>query len=137
MIIIENKFIPFGEYTTMNLFGILFTKRDKLSDKIINHEKIHTIQIFELAIVGIFLVFILNAFIYLPIWTFLLGIPFFYIWYACEYIFVRFFHKKQNDGYHDISLEEEAYANEDNLSYLEDRLPFNWIDYLAPRSNEK
>ena len=31
MKIIHNKLIPFGTYSTINLFDILFTKKDKLS----------------------------------------------------------------------------------------------------------
>lgn len=27
MILIKNKWFPFGNYTTINLFGILFTKK--------------------------------------------------------------------------------------------------------------
>ena len=36
MIIIKNNFIPFGRYTTMNLYGLLFTKRNNLKDDVIN-----------------------------------------------------------------------------------------------------
>ena len=38
---------PFGRYSTINLFGVLFTKRDNLSKTTINHESIHTEQIKE------------------------------------------------------------------------------------------
>lgn len=41
MIIIKNKWFPFGKYKAINLFGILFTKSN-LSEVEINHEAIHT-----------------------------------------------------------------------------------------------
>lgn len=111
-IIVKNKIIPFGSYTTINLFGILFTKSDYLSPITINHERIHTKQMLELLIVG------------------------YYIWYIIEYIIVRFCHKKQNDAYHDISFEEEAHNNDTNLHYLDNRKHFAWWKYVRLRSAE-
>lgn len=137
MIIIKNNFIPFGRYTTMNLFGLFFTKRDNLRDDTINHEKIHSVQILELAIVGILITLLLIFIFNISYWYLLLGGSLFYIWYLIEYMFVRFFHKKQNDGYHDISLEEEAYNNEDDLNYLDNRKWFAWFKYLKPKSYKK
>lgn len=112
MIIVKNKIIPFGSYSTINLFGILFTKSDYLSPITINHERIHTKQMLELLIVG------------------------YYLWYIIEYIIVRFCHKKQNDAYHDISFEEEAHNNDDNLHYLDNRKHFAWWKYVRLRSAE-
>lgn len=112
MIIVKNKIIPFGSYSTINLFGILFTKSDYLSFTTINHERIHTKQMLELLIVG------------------------YYLWYIIEYIIVRFCHKKQNDAYHDISFEEEAHNNDNNLHYLDNRKYFAWWKYVRLRSAE-
>lgn len=137
MIIIKNNFIPFGNYSTINLFGLLFTKRDSLRDDIINHEKIHSTQILELAIVGVLTILLLTFIFNISYWYLLLGGSLFYIWYVMEYMFVRFFHKKQNNAYHDISLEEEAYNNEDDLNYLDNRKWFAWVKYLKPKSYKK
>jgi hypothetical protein len=52
----------------------------------------------------------------------MLWLPF-YIWYLVEYLVistVRLF-DKQNERYHDISFEEEAYTNESNLDYCNER----------------
>ena len=40
MKIVHTKHFPFGSYTTINIFGILFTKQDRLIPSSINHEKI-------------------------------------------------------------------------------------------------
>lgn len=48
MIVIRTRHFPFGNYTTINLFGILFTKNKKLSKRTINHERIHTKQMKEM-----------------------------------------------------------------------------------------
>ena len=139
MIIIKNKILPIGYgYSTINLFGILFTKKNnKLSDKTINHESIHTEQIKEMMVVTL-IILLLTSFIFnFSLWYLLLAIPSFYIWYGIEYLIVRFFHKKQHDAYHDVSFEEEAYANEYNLDYLKNRKHFCWFRYLNPESNKR
>lgn len=110
MKIIYNKIIPFGNYTAINLFGILFIKKE-LTIKDINHESIHTEQMKEM------------------------GYIFFYLWYVIEYLLIRFFHKKQGDAYHDVSFEEEAYNNEHDLNYIKFRRKrYAWIDYLKIKS---
>lgn len=134
MKIIYNNWFPFGSYKIINLFGVLFSK-DKTLDAIdINHESIHTEQFKELAIVGLILVLLLDIIFNIPLVFYLLGISLFYIWYGIEYLIVRCFHKKQNDGYHDISFEEEAYNNELDYNYLDNRKHFSWIKYLKVKS---
>ena len=61
----------------------------------------------------------------------------FYLWYGLEYLFVRLFHKKQNDAYHDVSFEEEAYNNQNDLNYLQNRKKFAWWKFVKPKSYEK
>lgn len=112
MIIINTRNFPFGSYTTINLFGILFTKNKKLSKRTINHERIHTEQMKEMLFI------------------------FFYLWYALEYIIIRLFHAKQNDAYHDVSLEEEAHNNDDNQYYIYLREHYAWLKYIRIRSAE-
>lgn len=42
MKVIYNNIIPFPNYQCMNLFGILFARKNaKLSDSTLNHESIH------------------------------------------------------------------------------------------------
>lgn len=106
MIVIKNKLIPFEGYSTINLFGILFTKCETLSPQLLNHETIHTRQMQEMLYI------------------------FFYLWYIIEYLIKRFFNSSQKSAYKALSFEREAYANEDNLDYLKDRQPFSWIKYL-------
>lgn len=137
MKVIYNNWFPFGSYKILNLFGFLFSKDNTLDEIDINHEAIHTEQIKELALVGLLLVLLIDIIFNVPLWCYLFGISLFYIWYGIEYIFVRFFHKKQNDGYHDVSLEEEAYINEFDLNYLDNRKHFNWISFIKPKSYQK
>lgn len=112
MIVWKNKFIPFGRYSTMNFFGILITKDDNLSEKTIRHESIHTKQMKEMLYIG------------------------FYAWYIIEYFIIRFFHLTQNCSYRDISLEEEAYAHDMEIDYLNNRKHYAWFKYIKIKSNK-
>lgn len=107
MIVIKNKLIPFGGYKSINLFGILFTKSD-LTEKALNHERIHTAQMKETLFIG------------------------FYLWYIIEYLIIRLFNLKdsQHNCYHEVSFEEEAYNNEMDFNYLINRKHYSWFKYI-------
>lgn len=106
MKIIYNTIIPFKGFSAMNLFGIMFARKEckgRISEKTINHESIHTAQMKEL------------------------GYVFFYIIYFFEWI-VRLFTNPGN-AYRSISFEQEAYANENNYEYLNNRKHYTWFKY--------
>lgn len=117
MKIIYTNHFPFKGYAAINLFGILFVRKDckdQVSEVMINHESIHTKQMIEM------------------LWIF------FYLWYGIEYLIIIFSckHDSQKGQYHDVSFEEEAYANENDLAYLEKRKHYAWFKYLKLGSNE-
>ena len=107
MRIIRNKYIPFPGYKCINLFGVLFVRGDaRIDDITLNHEKIHTAQIKELWYV------------------------FFYLWYVIEWFIRLFAFKGTKFAYRNISFEREAYANQDDLSYLKGRKRFDFAKYI-------
>lgn len=106
MRVIKTKHFPFGGYKAINIFGIIFTKGE-LSKKELNHEAIHIEQMKEMLYI------------------------FFYLWYGIEYLIIRCFHVKQHDAYKDISFEEEAYNNDDNIDYINNRKHYSWTKYLS------
>ena len=113
MFVIKNKFIPFGSYNIFNFCGLLlFVKGDTITEKEYNHERIHSYQIWEMFVVG------------------------FYAWYIIEYLLIRLFHDKQSDAYHDVSFEEEAHNNDENLNYLSERglFTYKWRKYVRIKS---
>lgn len=108
MKIIRNNIIPFPGFSAINLFGILFVrKKAVINDITLNHEKIHTAQIKELAFI------------------------FFYLWYVIEWL-CRL--PKQflagDSAYRNISFEKEAYQNQTNLNYLNSRKMFSFLKYI-------
>lgn len=135
MIVIKNRFIPFPGYETMNLFGILFTHDNEIDSIEYNHENIHSVQWIECTIAAAILILGLCILSDVSYWWLLISPVVYYIQYCLEYVIIRFFHKKQNDAYRDISFEEEAYANEGNLNYIKYRKPFAWIKNVKLKSN--
>lgn len=135
MIVIKNKFIPFKGYETINLFGILFTRDDFIDPIEYNHESIHSAQMLECMILSAVIITAICIMFNIFWWWLLLSIFMYYIQYGLEYIIIRLFHHKQTDAYHDVSFEEEAYNNDNNLNYLKHRKAFAWIKYIKLKSN--
>lgn len=102
MKIIYNNIIPFKGFKAINLFGIIFARK-QLNQIDINHENIHTAQMKELLYIG------------------------FYIWYLIEWILRLILVKDSMKAYKMISFEVEAYKEQDNLDYLRNRKHFNWL----------
>ena len=105
MKIIYNNIIPFRGFKDINLFGVLFVRKGKIMTDIdINHASIHTKQMKELLYIG------------------------FYIWYFIEWL-IELFHYK-NKAYRTNTFEREAYDNDQNLNYLNERERYAWIKYI-------
>lgn len=91
----------------MNLFGILLIRKGKvMTDNNIRHEQIHTRQMCEM--------------LFLP----------FYVWYVIEWLVRLIIYRDPKIAYKRISFEQEAYKNEDDITYLSKRKLFTWVKYL-------
>lgn len=80
--IIYNKLIPFKGFAAINLFGIIFARKE-VTPEILAHERVHTQQMKELFYIG------------------------FYLIYLIEWLVRLFVNGKQ--AYNKISFEQEAY----------------------------
>ena len=107
MIVIFKHFF-YKNYVGLSLWPFIILKDNALKEDIvlINHEKIHLRQQQELLI--------------LP----------FYIWYIVEWLFRSLIYLDTYKAYQNISFEREAYCNENNLEYLNQRNFFSFIKYL-------
>lgn len=105
MKVIRNKLLPLKGFAAINLFGILFVRKDsKITDRLLNHEAIHTAQMKELG--------------YIP----------FYVLYLIEWFIKLIINKLDNNkAYKSISFEREAYDNQNNLEYLKNRKNYEWL----------
>lgn len=107
MIVIFKHFF-YKNYVGLSLWPFIILKNDDLKDDIvlINHEKIHLKQQQELLIV------------------------FFYILYISEWLLRTLFYLDSYKAYQNISFEREAYANEKNLDYPDDRKALGFLRYF-------
>ena len=110
----KNKPMPFWiiyirlkKYRAMAIYPFLILKtKDLKHDKILmNHERIHFQQQFELAFI------------------------FFYLIYGLHYLYNYYKYKNHDLAYFNIVFEKEAYHNEKNLNYLKKRPLFNSFKY--------
>lgn len=103
MKVIYNSLIPIKGFRAMNLFGIIFARKEykQLSLRTLNHEAIHTAQMKELLYIG------------------------FYFWYVVEW-FIKLFKFGRKDAYRNISFEREAYDHQHDYGYLKKRKHFAW-----------
>jgi len=100
MLIIRNRYIPVRGFSAINILGILFVRPDThVTPRLLNHERIHTMQMLEM------------------------GIIFFYLWYVTEWL-VRL--TQRGSAYYQISFEREAYRHERDLTYLHRRRWYAW-----------
>lgn len=92
---------------TLWLWVLVRDEKDLKNKVLLNHEKIHTRQ-----------------------WSELLVIPFL-LWYLIEYgVRILKYRGDTFKAYMNISFEREAFANENNLKYLDGRKKFNWFKYI-------
>lgn len=108
MVLISKYFVPKG-YSGLTIFPFVFLKYSHLkTDKILmNHEHIHLRQQLEMIIV------------------------LFYLFYAVEFVIRLCQYKNWYKAYKNISFEREAYHNESNMDYLEQRSFWSFLKYLS------
>ena len=106
MKVIYNNIIPFRGFTAINLFGLIFARKEyePLSKQTLNHEAIHTAQMRELLYIG------------------------FYLWYVVEWLVKLFIYGKE--AYRNVSFEREAYQYAGYEGYLSIRKGYRWIQLI-------
>lgn len=90
----------------MALFPFILVKEPNPGPILLNHERIHLRQQAEL------------------------GVVLFYVWYILEYLIRRLQYGQHYKAYRNISFEREAFANEENLSYLKSRRWWTFWKYV-------
>jgi len=107
MILVIKHFF-YKNYVGLSLWPFIILRDIQLKEDVvlINHERIHLKQQQELLI--------------LP----------FYIFYVIEWLFRSLIYFDSYKAYQNMSFEREAYHNEKNLEYLNNRKAFSFIKYL-------
>lgn len=106
--VIYNRFIPWGSFWAINLFGFVLARRDygRLGPQELRHEYIHTLQQREMLFVA------------------------FYVFYLAEWLVRLLYYRNATVAYRNISFEREAYDRQAQLRYPATRKPFAWVRYL-------
>lgn len=123
MKIIRNSIIPCKGFTAINLFGVVFVRKEirpqhtislRNWDIMLNHELIHTAQMKEL--------------LYVP----------FYILYGIEWLIRLAMYRNKKEAYRNISFEREAYDMQNNFHYIIDkeRKPYAFLKYVKRKSTQ-
>lgn len=103
MRVIFNNVIPFKGFSAINICGVMFARTGTVvDDTLLRHESIHTAQMKEMWYVGFYLLYILE-----------------WLWRMAE-------GRSAHDAYRAIRFEKEAYAEEQDITYLDNRKPFAW-----------
>ncbi len=108
MKIIYNKYLPPKGYAAINICGVIFARSQykPISERTKRHETIHTRQIAELLVI------------------------IFYVWYGVEWIVRLIQYRNKKEAYRNISFEREAYANDQDDTYLKKRKLYAFVRYL-------
>ena len=91
----------------MALFPFILVRHRNPGPTLINHERIHLRQQLELGVVP------------------------FYLWYVAEYLIRRIQYRDHYTAYRHICFEREAFANDQNLTYLSTRPYWTFRHYLT------
>ncbi|PCE65749.1 hypothetical protein [Sediminicola luteus] len=107
MILIFRYFF-YKDYVGLSVWPFIILRETDLKQDavLLNHERIHLRQQFELLI--------------LP----------FYLWYGIEWCVGMFKYGDSYQAYRNISFEKEAYAHEMDHAYLKKRRPFSFLRFL-------
>lgn len=117
-----SSIIPFKGFYAINLFGVLFIRKEykdrPVSKRTLNHESIHSTQAKDFCKIT---------------W---IGYILFYILYFLFWI-IEIIRPPYDEAYHDVCFEKEAYLNEDNLDYLNTRKRWDWTKKIYWRNYDK
>lgn len=112
MITIKNSLIPFKGFAALTLWPFVFVRKDaRIVATTIRHENIHGRQQKELLLVG------------------------FYLLYSIEWLIKLCYYRNSITAYKNISFEREAYANQNNVAYLDERKPYAFLKYINNNIN--
>ncbi len=123
MKVIRSSIIPCKGFSAINLFGVVFIRKEirpqhnislRNWDTMLNHELIHTAQMKEL--------------LYIP----------FYLWYVLEWLIRFVMYRNAKKAYRNISFEREAYDMQNNFHYIidDERKPYAFIKYIKRKSTQ-
>jgi hypothetical protein len=116
---------------TIGPFVFLKISQKKTSQQVRNHETCHICQWMEFVWITGLTIFMLQMLFGISLWWHLLSLTSFYIWYVIEWFFKLLIYRNFQIAYEMVSLEIEAYLNEADDDYIENRPIFTgWTKHI-------
>ena len=131
--LIFNNIIPFKGFKAITILPWIFVRKDAskwtLTDE--RHEKIHLQQQLETLLASLAITVLLSVTVVISPWWILVSPLVYFALYGLEYI-VRWicYGFDTREAYRNISFEQEAYLNENDLTYIKNRHLFASWKYL-------
>lgn len=137
--VIYNNLIPFKGYTAITIWPLIFARKSAkwLKDYEENHESIHLRQQLEVLIASAVIIAALILIFGWSWWWMLTSFGVYYTWYGLEWLIRLAVYRDTHMAYRNIAVEQEAYLNERDMTYLKQRKPFAWVRYLGKRTYRK
>jgi len=137
-ITVKNSLIPFKGFMAITIWPFIFVKKKEWNwydATARRHEGIHFRQQIETHIVALILAVLLAAVGLFSWWWVLVSPLVYFALYGLEYI-VRWicYGFDTREAYRNISFEQEAFLNENDLSYPYERKLYSFVRYLFKKS---
>ena len=139
MIKVLNNIIPFKGYIALTAWPFIFVRKDisyKFDNIAENHENIHGRQQLEFLPVAALLMAVIILVSGISWWFMLVSPVIWFLWYGIEYLIRDLAYGSEREAYRNISFEQEAYMNEEDMHYLENRRMFAWVKYIGRKTYE-
>lgn len=118
--------LHFSTCHTIALAWFVLSKlpEEQTSQRARNHETIHAMQWTEVTMAVGTIIFILIVAMDISVWYLMIPPFFYYFWYILEWVCKL----PSGNAYRSISFEQEAYGNESDSNYVENRPMFTgWL----------
>lgn len=131
--VIYNDLIPFKGFKAITILPFIFARKSAkwLKDYVLNHESIHLRQQLEVLILSAFIIALLICLFDLSWWWMLVSLLVYYAWYGTEWLVRLAIYKDKNKAYCNIAVEQEAYINQYDFTYLDNRKAFAWVRFIG------
>lgn len=137
--VIYNNIIPFKGSKAVTIWPLIFARKSAkwLKDYEENHEKIHLRQQLEVLIVSAVILAALILIFGWSWWWLLLSLGVYYAWYGLEWLLRLAVRHDTHLAYKNIAFEQEAYLNQNDMTYLGNRKAFAWIEYVGKETYKR
>ena len=137
--VIYNDLIPFKGFQAITILPFIFARNSAkwLKDYVLNHETIHLRQQLEVLIASAAVIAALILIFGWSWWWMLTSFGVYYAWYGIEWLVRLAICHDTHLAYKNIAVEQEAYLNEHDMTYLKNRKLFAWVEYIGKQSFRK